>query len=45
MVEALVCSCLQYPGPLVLAVCFYTIVENLIAIAFHLSAEKKKMIS
>ena len=43
MVEALICSCLQYPGPLVLAVCFDTLAESLIAVPFHLGKDKMKV--
>ena len=35
MVEALFCSCLRHPGLLVLAICFDTMVDNLIAIVFN----------
>ena len=36
MLENLFCSCVQHPGHLAFAVCFETLVENLIAIVFDL---------
>ena len=42
MVQTLFCPYLQHPGLLALAVCFDTMVVNLIATLFHLLRDKTK---
>ena len=42
IVQTLFCSCLQQPELLAIAICFDTMMDNQIAIIFHLSTDKTK---